>query len=140
MSISARPKTLKLTAPEASEADIQAALMRRLQRAGWLVVRINSGGFKTASGGFFRAYVIGGLWDEKGRPVCSGFPDVLALKCEGEGEDERVTARLFEVKKGGGVVSPAQERFRAFAQARGVTVVVVEGWDEMERLTAEMCG
>jgi hypothetical protein len=121
-------KTLVLRAPEASEAEIQAALMRGLQRAGWLVMRVNSGVHKTARGGFFRAYFVAGLADKNGRPACSGFPDVLALR---DG-----VALLLEVKKRGGKASAAQERFRRFAALHGVAVETVEGWAGMEKIVA----
>lgn len=121
-------KTLRLRAPEPAEADIQAALMRGLQRAGWLVVRVNSGAATTPRGGFFRAYLIAGLCDENGRAACSGFPDVLALR------DGRM--RLFEVKRAGGRESAPQARFRRFAERHDVAVELVEGWGGMERIIA----
>lgn len=122
-------KTLTLRAPEPAEADIQAALMRGLQRCGWLVVRVNSGAATTPRGGFFRAYVVAGLCDANGRAACSGFPDVLALR---GGE-----MRLFEVKRAGGKESAAQARFREFAARHGVAVERVEGWGGMERIVAD---
>jgi hypothetical protein len=121
-------KTLVLRAPEPTEAEIQAALIRGLQRGGWLVVRVNSGIHKTARGGFFRAYIVAGLADENGRPACSGFPDVLAMR---DG-----VALLLEVKRAAGKSSAAQERFRRFAALHGVRVEVVEGWAEMEETVA----
>lgn len=138
-------RTLKLKAPEPTEAKLQAALIKRLQLGGWLVVRINSGIQKSASGAFFRAYIVAGLVDANGRPACSGFPDVLALraaparKADGSGFSSglasSITARLFEVKRLGGVRSEAQERFAAFARARGVAVELVEGLAGLEALT-----
>ncbi len=140
-------RTLKLKAPEPTEAKLQAALIKRLQLGGWLVVRINSGIQKSASGAFFRAYIVAGLVDANGRPACSGFPDVLALraaparKADGSGSGfssglaSSITARLFEVKRLGGVRSEAQERFAAFARARGVAVELVEGLAGLEALT-----
>ncbi len=122
-------KTLRLRAPEPAETQIQAALMRGLQARGWLVVRVNSGAATTPRGGFFRAYVVAGLCDEKGRAACSGFPDVLALR------DGRM--RLFEVKRAGGKESAAQARFREFAARHGVAVELVEGWAGMERIIAD---
>jgi len=124
------PRPLKLKPPEPTEAEIQAALIRGLQVRGWLVVRVNGGGFKTATGGFFRAYIVAGFCDANGRPACSGFPDVLALKIAPDGSG--IVARLFEVKKRGGARSAAQERFAEFAEARGVRVEVVQGWAAME--------
>jgi hypothetical protein len=116
-------KTLKLQAPEPTEAAIQAALMRRLVAAGWLVVRINGSGFKDSRGQFVRSYFIAGL------NAASGFPDVLALR-----GDE---ARLFEVKPRGGELSEAQARFRDFAVRRGITVEIVEGQAGLEEVSAK---
>jgi hypothetical protein len=119
-------RTLKLQAPEPTEAAIQAALMRRLVAAGWLVVRINGSGFKDSRGQFVRSYFIAGL------NAASGFPDLLALR-----GDE---ARLFEVKRRGGELSSAQERFRDFAARRGIVVEVVEGQAGLEAVSAKYFG
>lgn len=124
------PRLPKLQSLEPSEAQVQDALIQGLQRRGWLVVRVNSGAFKMPHGGFFRAYLVAGLCDAKGRPACSGFPDVLALRAAPDGSG--IVARLFELKAKGGELGEAQERFRDFALARGVVVEVVEGWPEME--------
>lgn len=118
-------RTLRLKAPEPSEAEIQAALMRRLQLAGWLVVRVNGSGFKDARGQFVRSYHVAGL------NASSGFPDVLAMR----GTPGGIEARLFEIKRRAGALSEAQRRFHAFAAARGVRVQVIEGWDAMEAAT-----
>lgn len=121
-------KALRLTgAPEPSESEIQTALIRRLLCAGWLVVRVNSGAFKTANGTFFRAYTVAGL------NASSGFPDVLALRSSGA-DGERAVVRLFEVKRRGGKRSEAQTRFADYALASGVRVEVVEGFAALERL------
>lgn len=93
--------------------------------AGWLVVRVNSGAFKTANGAFFRAYTVAGL------NASSGFPDVLAIRADGFGH---VAARLFEVKKRGGKRSEAQTHFADYALSSGVRVEVVEGFGALERL------
>lgn len=119
-------KTLKLTAmPDASEKEIQNALISRLRARGWLVVRINSGAIKTAKG-FYRAYTVAGM--ARGG---AGFPDVLALKGDGRGG---IVARLFEVKARGNTVSDSQKRFAAFAGGCGVCVEVVTGWAGLETL------
>ncbi len=126
-------KTLRLKVPEPSESEIQGALIRRLVRAGWLVVRVNSGAFKTEKGAFFRAYIVAGL------NASSGFPDVLAIRAtQGEASGDvfgNVCARLFEVKRRGGKRSEAQTRFADYALASGVRVEVVEGIDGLERLS-----
>ena len=119
-------KTLKLAAPEPTEGDLQAVLMRRLQRAGWLVVRVNGSGFRDGRGQFVRSYTVAGL------NASSGFPDVLALRSDRCGGIE---ARLFEVKRRGGQCSEAQERFHVFAAARGVDVEIVEGEAALEEVT-----
>jgi len=119
-------KTLRLSMPEPTESEIQGALIRRLVRAGWLVVRVNSGAFKTEKGAFFRAYIVAGL------NASSGFPDVLAVRADVFGN---VCARLFEVKRRGGKRSEAQTRFADYALASGVRVEVVEGLDGLERLS-----
>ncbi len=119
-------KTLRLSMPEPTESELQGALIRRLVRSGWLVVRVNSGAFKTEKGAFFRAYIVAGL------NVSSGFPDVLAVRADVFGN---VCARLFEVKRRGGKRSEAQTRFADYALASGVRVEVVEGLDGLERLS-----
>jgi hypothetical protein len=113
-------------APEPTEGEIQAALIRRLVRAGWLVVRVNSGAFKTSGGQWFRAYTVAGL------NASSGFPDVLAIRADVFGN---VAARLFEVKRRGCKRSDAQTRFAAYALASGVRVELVEGLAGLERLS-----
>lgn len=119
-------QTLRLTsAPEPSESEIQTALIRRLVRAGFVAVRVNSGAFKTANGAFFRAYTVAGL------NASSGFPDVLALRADNHGN---ICARLFEVKRRGGKRSEAQTRFADYALSSGVRVEVVEGLAALERL------
>ncbi len=119
-------KTLKLTAPEPTESDLQAALMRRLCMAGWVCVRVNGSGFKDHRGQFVRSYHVAGL------NASGGFPDVLALRGDGRGGIE---ARLFELKRRGGRCSPAQERFHQFARSRGVHVGIVEGESDLEEVT-----
>ncbi len=128
-------KRFKLTPPEPSEGEIQRAFIQRLMRRGWLVIRINGSGFKDGQGNFVRSYLIFGLTNERGQPACSGFPDLLALKSD---ESGGIRARLFEMKKQGGVASPAQQRFMDFAGMRGVCVEVIEGWREMEKIVEEM--
>ena len=122
------PKVLKLTAaPEPTEAELQSALLLRLHRRGWVAVRVNSGARKTTNGGFFRAYIVTGAPD-----ASAGFPDVLAMRTRPGCAPE---LRLFEVKRRGGKRSDAQERFAAFALARGITVEVVAraaGLDALE--------
>lgn len=124
-------KTLKLTAPEPTEAAIQSTLMRRLQHAGWLVVRVNGSGFKDGRGQFVRSYIVAGL------NASAGFPDLIALRGDGRGGIE---ARLYECKKAGGQLSEAQARFHDFAARHGVLVEVIEGWDEMEEATSKYFG
>lgn len=120
-------KTLKLTgAAVAREADVQAALIARLQVAGWLVVRVNGGAMKTRTG-FYRAYTVAGMAHGS-----SGFPDVLALK----GDDAGVMrARLFEVKARDGALSDSQRRFATFAGAFNVEVEIVQDMSGLDALT-----
>lgn len=92
-----------------------------------------------AARSFFRSYLIPGLVDERGRPACAGFPDVLALRAHpgAGGQSTLIEARLFELKKQGEKPTPAQERFHAFAARHGITVEIVAGWEQMEELTAK---
>ncbi len=124
-------KTLRLTAPEPTEAQLQTALLRRLTLAGYVAVRINSGSHQTANGGFFRSYIVSGMptvgkSGRGGLGASSGFPDVLALK---DGH-----ARLFELKATGGKLGESQKAFRDFAAARGVCVEIIEGLHGLSRL------
>ncbi len=125
-------RTLKLDA-EPSEADVQRLLIKRLSAAGWLVVRVNGGGFKTPNG-FFRSYLIPDLRDDRGRAACSGFPDLLCLRAAPDGGIE---ARLFELKKKGEKPSPSQARFHDFAARHGIEVEIVEGLAGLEKATAK---
>lgn len=118
---------MKTSAPEPDEAAVQAALMRNLCAAGWLVVRINGSSFKDSRGQLVRSYIIQRL------KVSSGFPDVLALRGNPRGYIE---AHLFEIKKLGGTLSDSQKRFINFAARYGVGVIIVEGWASMERVSA----
>jgi hypothetical protein len=116
-------KNLKLTAPEPTEAEVQRLLIKRLVAAGWLVVRVNGAGFRDSRGQFVRSYVVAGL------NASSGFPDVLAMR---DG-----TVKLFEVKRGGGILSDAQARFHDFAARHGIDVEVVEGLAGLQEATAK---
>jgi hypothetical protein len=136
-------KTLRLTgAPDVPEREVQAALIRCLCARGWLVVRINSGCHKTATGAFFRSYLVAGMPSDGktargGLGASSGFADVLALKGDTRSEPGtggNVRARLFEVKAKGGKPSESQKRFFDFAQARGVPVEIIEGMEALETL------
>lgn len=119
-------RILKLSAaPEAKEAEIQTALIRRLQARGWLVVRINSGAIKTAKG-FYRAYTVAGM-----KNGGCGFSDVLALRSDGNGG---ILARLFEVKARKGVISDSQKAFATFAGAFQIEVEVVIGESGLDAL------
>lgn len=120
-------KNLKLTAmPEPTEAELQKTLLDRLHRRGWLAMRVNSGARKTERGDWFRAYIVTGALDKS-----AGFPDVMAMRTRPNCAPE---LRLFEVKKRGGKCTPEQERFAAFALARGVIVEVVEGLAGLDAL------
>jgi hypothetical protein len=110
------------TMPPESEADVQRALIAHLCASGWLVVRINGAAFTGKRGQYVRAYVVAGL------NACAGFPDLLALR--------GASFRLFELKKEGGKLSPAQQRFQDFAARFGVQVEVIEGRDDLDAVTA----
>ena len=127
------PKTLRLKTQkrmEPPEAKIQAAVIRRLQLEGWLVLRVNSGAHKTGSGGYFRAYIIHGLIGKRGRLVSSGFPDVLALR----GDVPGGWFLLLEIKDHQGQLDEAQQNFRAFAARFGITVHIVRSPDDLEAI------
>ena len=120
-------KTLKLTAmPEPTESELQATLLERLHRRGWIAMRVNSGAAKI-EGGFFRAYTITGASDKS-----AGFPDVQAMRHR---PGHALEFRLFEMKKRGGKQTPEQKRFAEFAAARGITVEIVEGLAGLDALT-----
>ncbi len=111
----------RATMPPESEADVQSALIDRLCAAGYLVVRINGSGFKDKRGQYVRAYFVAVL------NACAGFPDLLAMR--------GANFRLFEMKKQGGKLSPAQQRFKDFAARFGVQVEVIEGRDGLDAVT-----
>ena len=117
-------KSLRLTPPEPTEADIQRASARRMQAAGYLVVRQNGGGFRDGRGRFVKNYLIAGL------NACAGLPDLLCFK------GERFI--MLEIKKRGGKLSAAQLRFHAFAARFGVEVVIVEGVAGLDALAARL--
>jgi hypothetical protein len=120
-------KTLKLQRPEPAERSIQNSIVGVLRFHGWMVLKINGGGFKDARGSFVRTYVIYGL------NAFFGFPDLLALK----GRNGQTRALLIEVKNAKGKLSAAQERFQNFAALFGVRVHVLRDANEVEGLLDE---
>ncbi len=110
-----------------TEAQIQKAVIRRLQLDGWLVVRFNGGGFKDATGRFVWNYIIAGLLGKSGRPATSGFPDVLALR----GDFVGGRFLLLEIKDYKGKTSETQKHFCDFAQKFEIPVYIVRSPDEL---------
>ncbi len=121
------PKTLKLRAPNPSEAEVQRAVIRRLVAGGWLTVRINGGGGWDKAGNLIRTYIIATL------NAISGFPDVLALK----GDVRGGRFLLIEVKTAKGTLTDSQKRFALFAKKFGITVHVVRSPDELDAIWAK---
>jgi Holliday junction resolvase len=113
-------QTLKLRPPEPSESEVQKSIAATLRAYGWLVVRINGGGFKDGRGQFVRGYIVYGL-----NAAC-GFPDLVAFKGD--------RFLLIEVKKRGGVLGATQERFKCFAEYFGVRVHVLHDAREVPPL------
>ena len=118
------PKTLKLRSPSPSEAEVQRAVIARLRFEGWMVVRINGGGFKDKTGQFIKSYIIAGL------NAFSGFPDVLALK----GDVAGGRFLLLEIKTATGTLTKSQEKFALFAKKFGITVYVVRDAAELSAI------
>jgi hypothetical protein len=104
--------------------------MNRLRAAGYLVVRMNGVGMTDKRGQFVSAYIVQGI------NARAGLPDVLAFRPHPSGFLE---ARLIEVKRRGGELRPAQQRFINYASMLGIGVIIVEGWDGMERVVKRLC-
>ncbi|GAB1429756.1 hypothetical protein MASR2M18_05880 [Ignavibacteria bacterium] len=96
---------------EQTESEVQAAVIELLRKAGYMVIRFNSGGFRDGKR-FVSFYHVFG----SDKPA-SGFPDVAAFK--------GAKCLLLEVKRRRGKVSEAQEQFRRYAAQHGVTVAIV---------------
>lgn len=130
------PKTQRLKQPKANckcavtkipaptEAQIQDAIMNRLQMDKWLVIRFNGGAFKDSYGNYVRSYIIQGI------KASAGVPDVIAFK------NDRFL--MVEVKDHKGKLTPSQERFKSWAKKFGVTVHVLRHWNEVEPLLREV--
>jgi hypothetical protein len=106
-------------AKQASEADIQADIVKALVKLGWLVVRVNGGGGYDKRGNWRWNYWVDGT-------LHAGFPDLVAFKGS--------AAVLLEVKKQKGKLAPPQEVFHERAAHRGVTVHVVRSVEEVQEI------
>ena len=102
---------------EQTESEVQAAVIELLRKAGYLVIRFNSGGLRDGKR-FVSFYHIFG----SDKPA-SGFPDVAAFK--------GAKCLLLEVKRRRGKVSEAQEQFRRYAAQHGVTVATVRSVEDV---------
>jgi hypothetical protein len=117
--------TLKTTSvrPDVPEKAIQAAIIRHLSMAGFLVVRVNSAAFKNDNGFYVRGYSVAGL------SVSAGHPDLVAYK--------GTEALFIEVKKPKGQLSESQEKFHEYAKTKGVAVYVVRSIEDLEKVLAQ---
>ncbi len=115
-----------LVPEEIDEGTIQERIMRVLFEAGFLVVRINSGGTKIGKS-YVRFYRIFGM-----PPVfeAEGVPDVLAFKGS--------KALLIEVKDRTGHLRDSQVRFMEMALSKGVRVHVCRDWEGAEQLALNL--
>lgn len=111
---------------EIPESVIQENIMRILFDAGFLVVRINSGGTKIGRN-YVRFYRIFGM-----PPIfeAEGVPDILAFRGS--------KALLIEVKDRTGHLRDSQVRFMEMALAKGVQVHVCRDWESAEQLAIEL--
>lgn len=117
------PKTQALKPPKFTESQIQDAIMSRLQRDKWLVIRFNGGGFRKGKT-FIRNYII------QGAAKSAGLPDVIAFRGN--------QFLMVEVKDAKGKLTDSQEWFHEMVKKYGVTVHVLRHWDEVEPLLQEV--
>lgn len=103
---------------ETTEAELQSAVIDLLRKAGYLVIRHNSGGTYDRRGRYVQFYHIHGA-DKPG----SGLPDILALRGG--------HCLMLEIKRRTGKPSDVQEQFREYAAQHGVTVAVVRSVEDV---------
>lgn len=115
-----------LVPEEIPESTIQENIMRALFDAGFLVIRVNSGGTKIGRS-YVRFYRIFGM-----PPVheAEGVPDILAFRGG--------KALLIEVKDRLGKLRDSQVRFMELAQSKGVTVHVCRDWQSAHEMALEL--
>ncbi len=105
------------------ESRAQREIIEVLRKAGWMVVRINGGGFRSRGGRYVATYRVEGF--EQGQ----GFPDLLALRGTADG---RCQALLVECKRPtGGRLSRVQRAFQAFAECFNIQVHVCRTAEEI---------
>lgn len=102
---------------ETPEKDVQNAVVELLRKAGYMVIRLNSGGFHNGKR-FVRFYHIFGA-----ESPSEGASDLLAFK----GSE----ALLLEAKTRRGKLSEAQEQFRDYAAQHGVSVFTVRSVEDV---------
>lgn len=102
---------------EQTESDVQSAVVELLRKAGYMVIRLNSGGFHNGKR-FVRFYHVFGA-----ESPSEGVTDLLAFK----GSE----ALLLEAKTRRGKLSEAQEQFRDYAAQHGVSVFTVRSVEDV---------
>ena len=151
-------ETIESHTNDAPESAVQRRMVRLLLDKGYRVVRVNSGAFK-AKGGFFRAYIIHGLFNQNGKEVYAGFPDLLAI-CSLEAYLRGVgawsaavaaafevagieaglcnVAHLIEVKKAGGRLRAEQKTCIEYLSIYGIKTLPCLSWDDAERVAGAL--
>lgn len=99
-----------------SEKDIQSGIMKLLALRGYLVIRLNGGGFKEGKR-YIQFYRLYGREDLQG-----GLPDIIALKGS--------QAILIEVKSKKGTLTRTQKLFHQWAKLHDVKVHVFNSLDD----------
>lgn len=113
------PRPWRLTAPRASENDIEAGCKHILARHGYWVVRLHAGVYKTLDD---RRYIYG---------VKKGTPDYACLH-------ERHRNFLLEVKRPGGTLSFDQEgQIQLLVLQYRLPIAVVESADQLSKFLAQ---
>lgn len=126
------PKPTERATINASEKDIQDAMIDLLRLSGWLVLRVNGGSMVAGDGeNEKRRYVRFCYWYGPGDEADSGIPDILAF-----GPDGR--AIMVEVKRPDkrGNLSANQQRFQAAAVAVGAEHYVLCDVEELAAVLA----
>lgn len=112
-----------------AEADVQGSITELLQKSGWMVVRINSGGHPAESGRWVWNYFIHGFGN-------AGFPDLVAFRRH---NDVTAEALLVEVKrKKGAKTRKTQKLFRFFASSMGIPVHQCNDWSQVHNLVKKL--
>jgi len=102
------------------EAELQDIIASTLNKAGYLVIRLNSGAMVGQAGNYFKAYFVYGL------KKSSGAADLLIFK------DNK--AVFLEIKSTSGRQSESQKAFEMFAKERGMQYHLVRTIDDVNKL------